>query len=243
MSLASRWSRRGFITFTAAVAFTTCVTTRGEDSPDPSTPKGVAYAFGQAIEKHDVAGAKALTVGSPDDGRMIDGFAAVADAKAKLHAAAEKKFGKDEVTTGPLAGPAQTAGADRFKKANDYEEKIDGDTATLAPKADAAGNAPAGRPGMAMRGPMAVKPLSFKKLDGKWKLDLAALLPEQNREIFFTMLSAAAKANTEVADGVDAGTYASADAAKAALREKMMTAMRGAFGGANGRPGRPGAGN
>ncbi len=247
MVVSRNWVVRGVACVLGLALVAVSPVTRAADAPpDPSSPKGVAYAFGQAIEKRDKDAAKALTTGTEEDLKLIDSLAALSESKNKLHEAAEKKFGKDEVTTGaPQQGPGANAGAERFKGAANWEEKIDGDTATLTPKGsdDAGAGGPPGRRGAAMGA--ASKPMQFKKIDGKWKFEASSMVTPERRQLFFTYAEAAAKVNAEVADGITGGTYASNEAAKAALREKMATAMRGAFGGGipGGRPGRPGTGN
>ena len=146
-----------FIATTAAV--------RAGSPPDPSTPKGVLYAFGEAIAKSDMAAAKSLTPGTADDEKLIDLFASVGVTQKKLHQAAEAKFGKDEITTTGAAG--SSVAAERFKDSDKWEKKIDGDTALLTRKPDA--GEPVGQPGARPQ-----LPAKMRKIGGAWKLDLWA---------------------------------------------------------------------
>jgi hypothetical protein len=196
------------------------------DALDPSSPRGVAAAFGNAIKTHDIATAKSLTTGSPIDQRIIDTFAAASAARTKLHEAAQKKFGKDELTTTPPSPGRGPVGAERLSDMSQWEETIDGDTATLSMKNDGVPT-PAGPPFNPDQ-PATAKPaeLHLKKIDGKWKLDITTMVPPEKAELYFAVLDVTSRVSDLVADDIMADRYANSADARASYKQRMMAAVR-----------------
>ena len=118
--------------------------------PDQSTPESTSAAFTEAQLKGDGPTMKAIAIYNKEWGRVIDAEVALAAAKTRLHKAAVAKWG--DVLTNMNFG--------LFKpepKPDNYVYTITGDTAAYAPK---------DRPHFIIQ--------RFKRIDGKWKLDLSA---------------------------------------------------------------------
>jgi hypothetical protein len=179
-----------------------------DDQPDPSSPKGVAAAFFKAMESGDAATAKSLATGKDKQLAVIDLLVPVFHSFKELETAAVKKWGDEgrkTLSQGQGGGPGSADFNEQLKSA---KEEITGDTATIIPA-----------------NPHADKKdqLQLKKVDGKWKLDMASLPSEGIDDPAATrMLSAVAEVAKSTAAEIDQGKYASAKEAKDAMTKKLM---------------------
>lgn len=181
-----------------------------DDAPDALTPKHAAESFCKAMENGDVAGAKALAVGSEKQLTVLETIVPFVQSFKQLENAAFKKWGesgRNELTASP-------GGANRFDvydRIKTDREEISGDTATLTttdPKATDR------------------SPMKLKKVNGQWKMDLASVQDEgmddpKNVKIFKSMAEIAKTTASEI----DQGKYADAASAKQAMGQKILAAM------------------
>jgi hypothetical protein len=186
-------------------------------------PKGVVTAFFKAMETGDVAGAKALAVGSDKQLAVLDVLVPVFHGFKQLETAAVKKWGEEgrkTLTEGPGGGLNV---AEKLKNA---KVDVKGDAATITP-ADA-------------------KPedknseMKLKKVEGKWKLDMASIPAEgMDDPKALKMFKGMAEVAQQTAKEVDQGKYASANEAKQAMGQKILQMMGIALppGAAPGQPG------
>jgi hypothetical protein len=202
------------------------------DAPDPSTPKGVTYAFAQAMSKGEGDKAKSLVLDDAANQQLIGTFVTVGSARRKLHDAAQDKFGKDDITSmaaaptaagrrgaaagGPAAGSAPV---ERFKDIESAEEKIDGDTAKVYGKEAGPDHG-----------------VTLKKSGGAWKIDLASLVPSAQGDRWQQMAGVIAKVQNDVADDIKADKYKTSEEATAAYRQKMREAIMAQYGAGGARP-------
>lgn len=177
-----------------------------EEKVDATTPKGAALLFCQAMENGDVAAAKEMAVGPAKQLAVLDVLVPVVAGFKKLEAAAAKKWGEEgRKTLFAEGGPGQYDFKERLKTAT---EEIVKDVATITP-ADAK-NAK----GDSMK---------LKRIGDKWKLDMTSIPTEglDNPTIMKT-LKAMAETATGLATEIEQGKYPSAEAARDALRQRML---------------------
>jgi hypothetical protein len=181
-----------------------------DDQPDPSSPKGVAAAFFKAMESGDAATARSLATGQEKQLAVIDLLVPVFHSFKELETAAVKKWGDEgrkTLSQGQGGGPGSPDFNEQLKTA---KEEITGDTATITP-ANASANVDK------------KDQLKLKKVDGKWKLDMASLPSEGIDDPAATkMLSAVAEVAKSTATEIDQGKYASAKDAKEAMTKKLI---------------------
>jgi hypothetical protein len=179
-----------------------------DDQPDPSSPKGVAAAFFKAMEAGDAATAKSLATGKDKQLAVIDLLVPVFHSFKELETAAVKKWGDEgrkALSQNQGGGPGTPDFNEQLKTA---KEEINGDTATIIPA-----NANVDKKDQ----------LKLKKVDGKWKLDMASLPAEGIDDPAATkMLSAVAEVAKSTAAEIDQGKYASAKEAKEAMTKKLI---------------------
>lgn len=180
------------------------VTIGAEEKADASTPKGAVSAFFKAMERGDAAGAKALSNGTAKQLEVLDIIVPVASGLKALENAAVKKWGEDAkkvLTDGP-------GGGFDFEK-NLAEAKVteNGDTATIVSgKADE----------------QEKQPLTLKKSEGKWKVDLGFVPVEQFSDpMLAKIFKGLGEAAKETAGEIDAGKYKTAQEAKQAMMMKV----------------------
>ena len=179
-----------------------------DDQPDPSSPKGVAAAFFKAMESGDAATARSLATGQEKQLAVIDLLVPVFHSFKELETAAVKKWGEEgrkALSQNQGGGPGSPDFNEQLKTA---KEEINGDTATITP---AGGNVDK------------KDQMKLKKVDGKWKLDMASLPSEGiNDPDARKMLSAVAEVAKSTAAEIDQGKYATAKDAKDAMTKKLM---------------------
>lgn len=162
-----------------------------------STPKDAAQTFATAVANGDIETAKKASTGG--DPGFIQSLATFAANMKKYRDAMASKFGDEGKAAAEGTANSATAIA---TKLNDGEVKENGDTATITSKMDS-------------------KPLTLKKVNGEWKVDLsqtAGLGGALGAGLMDPMGQVAA----EMADEVNAGKYSSAKAAQAAFGTRMI---------------------
>lgn len=187
-----------------------CSPARAADAPNALTPKHAAESFCKAMENGDVAGAKALAVGSEKQLAVLETIVPFVQGFKQLENAAFKKWGEAgriELTTSP-GGAARFDVYDRLKMAR---EEINGDNATLIttdPKAEDQ------------------SPMKLKKVAAQWKMDLSSIQEEgmddpKNAKIFKSMAEIAKATAVEI----DQGKYADVASAKQAMGQKILAVL------------------
>ena len=181
-----------------------------DDAPDASTPKAAVASFFKAMENGDPAAAKTLASGSEKQLAILDVLVPVVHGFKQLEAAALKKWGEEgrkQLSQGP--GSSTFDVAEKLKTA---KEEITGDTATIIP-ADPKPNE-------------TKEPMKLKKVDGKWKLDMASLQADEMSDPNTTkMLKSMADIAKATAAEIDQGKYPDAKSAKEAMGQKILAAL------------------
>jgi hypothetical protein len=189
-----------------------------EVKPDPSTPKGAAAALFKAMQSGDAAAVRPLVVGTDRQVALFQAMVPLTGAFKALETAAVKKFGPEgkQITGG---GSATTPAADLEDELEAAQEKIDGDTAELTPKATAA--ADAGKTAAAAKPPM-----KLKRVDGVWKVDLASMPTEKlDTPASITLVQKMTGLARDTATEIDDGKYKTVDEAKLAFQQKILPAI------------------
>lgn len=168
---------------------------------DYSSPKAAAKSFVTAIAAGDSAGAKEAIVPNEKHGPIIEALAKLTGVQKKLGDAAVKAFGE---AGKELSGNVE--GKDPVKLLDSAEIKEDGDTATLTGKDDP-------------------EPLMLRKIDGKWKVDLAAMPNATDMESSLPMLTNMAELMAATTTEIEAGKYKSVEEAKQAISMKLLSKM------------------
>ena len=169
--------------------------------PDLSTPKSAGASFVRALESGDVNAVKAVTLGSETDYRLMEVLAAADHAGKELERAAIEKFGDAGKEVASLG-----AGGNSEKDLADSRVKEDGDSAVLARKDD----------------PDAKHALKLKRVDGAWKIDLAALPNKKDLIRAVPAMRATAGILVQAARDIRAGKYKSADEAKQVILKQLI---------------------
>jgi hypothetical protein len=187
----------------AAVVYVSLCTSRAFAAPDLSTPKAAAMTFAKALEAGDAATAKASAVGDAQTQDLVGALAEVAAQNAKLREAATAKFGAE--ASAKIS--RKMSSEDLSKQLDASEIKEDGDTATITSK-ETPGN-----------------PLTLKKVDGQWKVDMlsGAAGPQLAQQL--PMIKSFGGVMSELATEITDGKYKNVDEAQTALQTKMMAAM------------------
>lgn len=194
--------RRISVVATLVVVMAGLSAARGAE-PDLSTPKAAALAFVQALANGDAAAAKAVATADDRGGQMVDAMAELVKAMKALKAAAVAKWpgeGQNIVE--------EDIGENLLRHFRDEraQAKVEGETATFGTEDE-------------------TQPLKLRRLDGKWKVDLAAMGDQQDIAEALPLIRAMAKAAPQVAADITAGKYKSVDDARAALDARMTSAV------------------
>jgi hypothetical protein len=167
-----------------------------DSTPDLSTPKKAALAFAHAMERGDVAGAEAASIGSAEDDHLLQVIAGLVGAARQLRDAGVARFGdagKSIVSCDTIANLSQqiaTAG-----------ESITGNTAIVVH-------------------PREIDPMKLRRGDdGQWKVDLAAMSDKQSK---MRVIPRVTKVLTTGAADLRAGKYHTAADANDAIGQQMF---------------------
>src|ERR1700679_2108760 len=117
--------RTSFAVFALSLVGMVTLPARAADAPDLSTPKKAAVAYARAIESGDLTAVKTTAIGTENDFSYIESIIGLIGANKELRAAAIEKFGEDgkQISKDDLSTIS--------RQAEQGEEKIDGDTATV----------------------------------------------------------------------------------------------------------------
>jgi hypothetical protein len=199
---------------------------------DFSSPKAAATSFLNSLKDADEAAARNATVGSKDQQDLLAGSIQMIAATRKLAEVAKAKYGADE--TVKAFGPDIMGTNESFDKEivrlNEAEVKIEGDKATItpAPPKDEASSQPGST--SQPRPAAAEKPLKLQKVDGKWKVDLAASemggpgQPPAEQQI--KMIETMSKSVQQTAQDITAGQYKTAMEARQAMMANLMMQLQ-----------------
>jgi hypothetical protein len=174
---------------------------------DLSTPKKAAATFAKGIEANDKKAVRASSTGAEEDYALFEILASAVTANSDLQKAAVEKYGAEEAKK--VGQPQESLAA----KVDASQEKIDGDTATLTDGANGE------------------DPMKLKKTADGWKIDLAQIPHREQIAQAKPLVTAMAKAMTDLAGEIRAGKHKTADEAQQAMGMKMIGAL-GAAGGA-----------
>ena len=175
-----------------------CFALGASDGQDLSTPRKAAIAFMHAMSMGDVSAAKTASAGSEEDYQYLQSLIEFIAAGKDLQNAAINRFGE----SGKAVWPDASAGMPQQLQTD--SERIDRDTATVG-SSD-------GR-----------EPMSLRKIDGAWKVDLA-LIP-QKKEIGKAIPALKKIMRSAIAD-INAGKYKSADEAQRAIQHEIFLIVR-----------------
>jgi hypothetical protein len=181
-------------------ATATTPTTAPAPAPLPS-PKAIAIAFAAAVDRGDVAAARALVTPDPADARWATATVELGAALKKLDAAATARFGEGT----PSVSQSQLHLSESIKSLEQAQEKVEGDEATVT--------VAAGR---------AQPPLRFRKVEGKWSL--VPPLPEASLEQTVGLYNRLVKAADRTAKEIASGVYKTAADARAAFDSRVIEA-------------------
>src|SRR4051812_28432552 len=152
-------------TLVALCALFAATATFAEDKPDTSNPKGAVSAFFKAMEKGDIPEAKNMATGSQKQLAILETLVPLMSGFKQLENSAMKKWGEDgkKVLAEGQGGGASFNMDEELKNAK-VDEK--GDMATITPgeQSKSAGKDKS--------------PMKLKKIEGRWKIDLASLPSE-----------------------------------------------------------------
>jgi hypothetical protein len=168
-------------------------------------PKEAALKFARAFEAGDLDGVKAVSISDPMADKALPIMLPALGAMKKLQDAVVEKFGNE----GKSALGRVTL--DLTKTINDAEVKESGDTATLISKDQQ-------------------NPLSLKKVDGLWKVELSSLkLKVDDAEIAKQkpIMQAMAKGAEEITKDVKSGKYKTTEEVKTAVEAMTRAATSG----------------
>lgn len=167
---------------------------------DLSTPKKAAVEFARDLETGDLVAARAASVGSAEEFKLVEIISSLVRSARDLRTTAIEKFGdagKDVLPNGDEL-------ADFSKRVDSGTEKIAGDTATV------------GQPDE--RDPMKLKKIK----DGTWRVDLSAI-PEKD-EITKVMPKVQKVLASATAD-IKAGKFKTADEARDSVSQQMFAVI------------------
>jgi hypothetical protein len=165
----------------------------------PPSPKAVALAFVAALDKGDAPVAKSFLPDDKTHAKWVDASIALSASLKKLDAAALAHFNE----AGKTVSQNQLHLADSFKSLESAQEKIDGDTATLTL-------------------PDRPQPLRLARVAGKWQLQIGPSETDAPRQI--ALYSRLTQVASSTAQEIDAGAYATADAAAKAFAARVLEA-------------------
>ena len=182
--------------------------------PDLSSPKAAVVSLGNAMLNDDAEAGVAATNVPAEQKSTWEQTIHLGAALNRLNEVAVQKWGDEGRTL--LMGPGGAKkGAPRYKdlaqRVRDMEQaevKVDGDSATVTPKGEDE------------------QPITCKKTDGQWKVDLSSLPWAQSGGRAAALAPVMAKASREVADDIKADKFKTVTEAQQALYAKVAAAQQ-----------------
>ncbi len=174
---------------------------------DWSTPKAAAKTFAYAMEHGDAEVVRTSCLADAKQGKLLDALVGSLKGMKSLREAVTTKFGAEALKTFHLDG-----GEEKISdEVDNAEVKEEADTATLTAK-----NKPD------------EKPLTLKKVDGKWKVDLSFMSAQmQDMDKTLMMINASASVMQSVAADIQSGKLSTAKQAEDEFGSRMMAAFVG----------------
>lgn len=173
---------------------------------DLTSPKSAARTFGQGMSEGDIDAVKAAAIADEQQQLALEALVSVVSNFKKVETAAVAKFGEAGKS---VASQQQMSIGEELEKIESAIETIEGETATLASEGSD-------------------DPLHLRKVGDDWKVDFAAMPGTDQVAQAIPMINAMAGAADELATEISADKYKTADEAKNALGQKMMSAMMAA---------------
>jgi hypothetical protein len=184
----------------------------GQDEPqavktDLTTPEAAAKSFVDALEKGNADAAKAAAVATPEQATALEAMSEAMSGFRKLNEAAVARWGE---AGKQVAGDMQDM--DISAKLDKATVSVEGDTATLRTEDEED------------------EPLKLRRVDGQWKVDLSAMMGDEDISQAVPMFRAMGKAAREVGGEIAEGKFQTAEEAQQAMAMRMLGAMFGAMG-------------
>lgn len=171
-----------------------------------STPKDTVISFAKALDAGDAASIKQLVTGTDKQVAMMEGAGNMMSAMKRMQDAAVAKWGDaGKAIAGEMGKPSDEI----LKNIDKAEIKEEGDTATFKGQNDK-------------------ETVKLKKVDGKWKIDLASMPDQGELEKAGPALKAMTKAADDTATDIKADKFKTVDEAKQAFGMKVMAAVMSA---------------
>jgi hypothetical protein len=148
---------------------------------DLSTPKAAFRTYTQALGAGDLAALKATVISSEKINKMLEGQISYGDRERKFRVAIVKAFPSEAKS---LPDPTQQTLA-AIEKA---EVKTEGESATLVTS-------------------LSTEPVKLRQIDGKWKLDLTAMYPEDALDDVMSFRRSLADVMEDMTPDIDAGKF------------------------------------
>ncbi len=168
---------------------------------DYATPKGAFRTYTKALADGDAATLKNSVIASAKHDQLLDSQIAYAPIEKKFKAACIKSY--------PASAKELADGTPEMLKAiDDADVKIDGETATLNTR-------------------LSTEPVQLKKVDGRWKVDLASMYGTDAVDEVLLFRKALGEVMTDMLPDVEASKYKDFNEVKNTLemRVKMRTAL------------------
>jgi len=172
-----------------------------------------AISFARALALGNSEQAKKFAVNNEMTISFIELVAPLASAETKLHDAALSRFGDKGAAITNGGTPAEVFNEKYSKDPANLQVNITGDTAAITAKPKEGQKNPSN------------ESLFLKKVDGAWKVDVAALPGVETMNQKAPQLKAVTRAMSETAEEIQAGKYPDVTKAKVALAQKVMAAL------------------
>jgi hypothetical protein len=173
-------------------------------SLDQSTPKALLRSFFASRGEVDEATLRSLLhAATPLEQKLLDSVVQVELANQRLRAAERARFGALATTTAPSVASSQGLDVDTVEDIEALTEKVEGDRATVS-------------------SPMNANiTMQLVRVDGKWKLPVAAQAGRPVDPAMAETLGAATRAQVEIIDGVVADVRAGKFAGEEQVRQEL----------------------
>jgi hypothetical protein len=171
---------------------------------DQSTPKALLRSFFASRGEVDEATLRSLLhAATPVEQKVLDSVVQVELANSRLRAAARQRFGAAATTTAPSVASSQGVDVDTLEDIEALTEKIEGDRATVSSPMNAAIT------------------MQLVRVDGRWKLPVAAQAGGAVDPAIAETLGAATRAQVEIIDAVAAEVRAGKFASEEQVRQEL----------------------
>lgn len=171
---------------------------------DQSTPKALLRSFFASRGEVDEATLRSLLhAATPLEQKILDSVVQVELANSRLRAAERERFGAALTTTAPSVASQQGLDVDTVEDIEALTEQIEGDRATVS-------------------SPMNAEiTMQLVRVDGKWKLPVAAQAGRAVDPAIAGTLGVATRAQVEIIDGVTADVRAGKLTSEAQVRQEL----------------------